>query len=366
MKNKKVLIILNDLSGGGAERIFVNIANDFVGAGVEVEFLLGRKIGVYFDILQKQIPVHELNAFNLYQYTKKLSRFLRNKEYTHIFTASDYITVATILAKKRLKFSAVIIATLHYNLPYQLSILPLPQKIWLKFLNRYFIPRADEIVAVSKGVADGFEKNLRRKKRKTVKVIYNPVFDDSIYQKAVEPLQDDFLDQDKITLINIGRLEIQKNHALLVDAFRLLSPNYDNLQLLILGQGSLENGLKKQVEEAGLNKKIHFLGFRQNPFSYLAKSDLFVLSSSYEGLPTVLIEALALGINVVSTDCPSGPDEILEYGKYGWLARNNDATFLAEAIEKGLANKKEASFLQKRALLFHKSNIIPQYLNLIS
>ncbi|HKB43999.1 MAG TPA: glycosyltransferase [Chitinophagaceae bacterium] len=363
MKGKKVLIILNDLIGGGIQRIFVNIANDFAEAGLETELLLGKKYGVYFDMLKPGIPVHELNAVNLFQYIRKLPAFLKDKDYTHIFTASDYISVATVLAKKKLKFPAKIIATLHYNLPYQLSIIPQTQRAWIKYLNRHYISKADEIVAVSNGVADGFRKIVGNRKTDNLRTIYNPVFDDSLYAMALEKVEEDYFEKGMITLINVARLQEQKNQRLLINAFQILSRQKDNLQLLIAGTGALEQELRNQINELGLQEKIYLIGFKQNPFAYIAKSDLFVLSSSSEGLPTAIIESLALGINVVSTYC--GAEEILEDGKFGWLAENNNAELLAAGIKNALLHKHDTKFLQERAMLFHKKNIIPQYFDLI-
>jgi glycosyltransferase involved in cell wall biosynthesis len=364
MNNKKVLIILDDLSGGGAERIFVNIANEFVLQGIDTEFLLGQKKGVYFDILEKTIIVHDLGAKSFYDYIKKVRSFLKGKPYTHIFTATHYISSAAVLAKRRLKHPAKILATLHYNLPYQLSILRLPQRLWMKYLNGFFLKRADEVIAVSHGVAEGFQKGTGIK-RPDIKVIYNPVFDDSIYEKAAENVNSPILKNGRVTLINVGRFAEQKNPKLLVNAFQLLFRERRDIQLLMIGQGALEPEIKELVRQMELEDRIHFPGFQQNPFAYIARSDLFVLSSIYEGLPTVLIEALALGVNVVSTDCPNGPDEILGHGEYGWLAENNNVVSLANAINTALANKKEPSLLKERAMYFHKKNIIPQYLNLL-
>jgi glycosyltransferase involved in cell wall biosynthesis len=365
MRDKKVLIILDDLSGGGAERIFVNIANEFVSQGIDTEFLLGQKKGVYFDILEKSIVVHDLDAKSFYDYIKKLRSFLKGKPYTHIFTATHYISSAAVLAKKRLKHTAKILATLHYNLPYQLSILRLPQRLWMKYLNGFFLKRADEVIAVSQGVAEGFQKGTGIK-RPDIKVIYNPVFDDSIYEKAAEDVANPVFNNGKKTLIYVGRFAEQKNPALLVKAFQLVLKERNDIQLLMIGQGGLEPEIKKMIRDLQLEDNIHLPGFQKNPFAYIARSDLFVLSSIYEGLPTVLIEALALGVNVVSTDCPNGPDEILGQGVYGWLAKNNDADSLASAIKNALANPKKHFLLKERAMYFHKKNIIPEYLNLLN
>jgi glycosyltransferase involved in cell wall biosynthesis len=365
MGRKKVLIIINDLGGGGAERVFVNLANGFAKAGVETEFLLGRKRGVYLDILKPGLPVHELKASNLFQYIRKLPAFLKNKDYNHIFTASDYISLAAILAKRRLKLDAKVIATLHYNLWFNLSTLPLLQRVWIKFFNRRYISKADQIVAVSYGVADGFRKTVKDENCHQLKVIYNPVFDNTIYEGGREAVAEDIFLNGRTTLISVGRLDENKNQKLLIDAFELLRVKNDHLQLIILGTGSSEKDIEKKIVSLNLRDKVRLLGFKQNPYAYISKSDLLVLSSLSEGLPTVIIEALALGVNVVSTNCPSGPDEILEHGKYGWLSVNNDAASLAANIEKALLNKHNAEFLQEKAQVFHKKNIISEYLELL-
>jgi len=366
MENKKVLIILNDLGGGGAERVFVNIANNFVSAGIETEMLVGTKEGVYLEILNPKISVHDLSATNFLQYKKKLPAFLKNKTYTHIFTTRDYTSAATIMAKRKLKLQVSVIATLHYNLYNSLKTLSRSYGILLKYLNKGYIAKANRIVAVSNGVAEGFRKVVGAENCRHLQVIYNPVFDDDIYEKARESVREGFFLNGRTTLISVGRIDENKNHSLLIDAFVLASQKNSNLQLLILGTGSYEGEIRKKISSLHLQDKVHLLGFQQNPFAYMAKSDLLVLSSLSEGLPTVLIEALALGVNVVSTDCPSGPDEILEQGKYGWLAGNNNADSLSACILIALSNKYSADFLQKRALQFHTISIMPEYLNLLN
>ena len=140
-------------------------------------------------------------------------------------------------------------------------------------------------------------------------------------------------------IMGIGRLEKQKNFQLLIKAHKLLLERNINNNLVILGQGSQEMYLKSLIQKLSVEKSVIFLGFQENPYKYLKQADIFVQSSIYEGLPTVLIEALVLNIPVVATNCPDGAKEILENGKYGLLVKMNDEKALADAIEKILLDR---------------------------
>lgn len=360
--NKKILFILNDLRGGGAEKVFVNIANGFKSHGLIVEMLLAENEGVYFDILSPDIPVHILGTKSLLGFMKKLPTFFMEKDYTHVFTAFDYISAATIITNKRLLYKFTSIATLHYHLPYQLSILPRANRIWLQMLNKYIIAKADKLVSVSNGVGKGF-KEVVKSHNLQIKTIYNPVVEPNIYKLAEEEIEDAYKNMDY--LITIGRLSGQKNQKNLLYAFRSVLRKKPTLHLLILGVGNKEVELRNICKELLMEENVHFMGFQTNPFKYLSRAKLFILSSDFEGLGNVIIEALALGINVVSTDCPSGPSEILDDEKYGWLAEVNIPEDLASKICMALENLKPASLLQKRSKLFEKDRIVNEYLELI-
>ena len=362
MNQSKVLFIIINLGGGGAEKVFVNIANGFVEAGNEVWLLLGENFGVYFDILDKRVNVEELKATTMLDFYKKLPNFLKNKGFTHVFTASDYITAATWLVKKHRRFDFKFIATLHYDLPFQLSILPMLNRIWLTWLNKFIIAKSDKMVAVSKGVKIGFE-NVVGKKLNNLITIYNPVFSDKIFELASQSVVDPM--PGRIKLISIGRLMEQKNPMLLLTAFKLLHKNIPDAHLYILGAGPLQTQMEKYLVENKISDFVHFKGFQKNPFKFLSKADVLVLSSIYEGLGNVIIEALALGVNVVSTDCPSGPAEILDYGRFGWLSPVNDPEALAKLIEEALSKPISAKILQDRSKMFTESVIVSQYLKLI-
>ena len=362
MNKTKVLFILNDLGGGGAEKVFVHIANGFESKGLATEMLLAENRGVYFDIVSPTIPLHILGAKSFLDILRKLPTFLKGKNYTHVFTAFDYISAATIITNKRLKQKLVTIATLHYNLPYQLSILPRVNRVWLKYLNKYIIANADKLVCVSNGVGEGF-KQVVGIKDLLIKTIYNPVVESSLYKQANEDIEDNYKRIEY--LITIGRLNKQKNQKNLLQAFQLVLQKNPNLHLLILGAGPKEFELKDICNGLAIRENVHFLGFQPNPFKYLARAKLFVLSSDYEGLGNVIIEALALGINVVSTDCPSGPREILNNEKYGWLSEMKNPDDLAAKINWALEHPKPPSFLKERSKFFEKDLIVKEYLNIL-
>ncbi len=361
MKNKSVLFIIEDLCEGGAEKVFVHIANGFSKNGYDVEILLGKNQGDFFNLLNPEIKISILNAWTFFDLNYKLPFFFRKNFYTYVFTASDYISAATIIAKFITKSQFQTIVTLHYDLPFQLSILPFLNRKWLAWINSAILTKASKIVAVSDGVNKGFRKVTKKTGQYPI-TIYNPVIDPTIYELGDEAIDDKFTDRPFI--ITVGRLCEQKNQLLLLESFKKISGKFTSFNLLILGTGPREEELKKFVSENKIASKVHFLGFQQNPFRYIKKAKLFVLSSHYEGLGNVIIEALGLGINVVSTDCPSGPGEILQQGKFGWLSKINDIDDLALKMEVALLNPKPSSLLQGRATDFLVHNIVDEYLNI--
>jgi len=364
-RESKVLFILQDFARGGAERVFVNIANGLFDMGISVKFIVGKKTGTYIEFLNPAIKITEINTDNLLQALKALPKILVNEEYTHIFTASDKFSVAAVVIKKLFRLKSKIIPTLHYDLPYQISILPLLNQLYLTLTNRFIISKADTIVAVSNGVRKGFQKIAKRNVEQLI-TIYNPVFNEGILNASCESVEEQIFFNNYKTLISIGKLtNIPKNQELLIKAFYILCKTQNNLQLIFLGEGGDKDRYIELTKNLGVADKVHFLGFKTNPYKYIVQSDLLVLSSDTEGFGNVIVEALALGVNVVSTDCPSGPKEILENGKYGFLSPVNDPIKLAEAIEKALKHPIDSNILKCYAQKFSSSNIIEKYFKLL-
>jgi glycosyltransferase involved in cell wall biosynthesis len=358
-KNGKILFVLQNLNGGGAEKVFVYLMNSLSTQGFSVELLLGKKEGVYFSLLDKNITIHDLNADSILQYLLKLRLFLKQTKYSHVVTASQNTSIAFILAKKIYKCKYATVATLHYNLPVQLQLIKNKFSKWFSiFVNKKIITKADKIVAVSKGVAEGFAQITKLPINK-ISVIYNPAYDNLIYEKANQPIENEFAHLDYI--ISIGRLEYQKNQKLLLQAFDLVQKKIPALHLLILGEGTLKEELLQLAHSLGINEHVHFVGFKDNPYCYLKNAKCFVLSSLYEGLPTVIIEALALGTNVVSTNCPSGPYELLEGGQIGWLSEINNKEQLANNIIQAIDTPINKEILINAAQPYYVANATEKY-----
>jgi glycosyltransferase involved in cell wall biosynthesis len=165
-------------------------------------------------------------------------------------------------------------------------------------------------------------------------------------------------------LVAVGRLHEQKDFQTLLRAFALVRARR-SARLIILGEGPERPALEAGVAKLGLTEDVDLPGFVPNPYAFMAGASQFVLSSRYEGLPTVLIEAMACGCPVVSTDCPSGPGEILDNGKYGRLVPVGDAAALAEAMEATLDAPPPAAELKARADLFHIDRVIDSYRRLL-
>lgn len=237
-----------------------------------------------------------------------------------------------------------------------------------RFLWRHLYARAVGIVAPSRGVAEAVSE-IAGVDHAKVALIPNPVIDDSIFEKAKEPVEDsEFFSQSDYLVMGAGRLTAQKDFSTLIRAFARVRESMD-ASLLILGEGEERQALESLVCELGLDAHVYMPGYVANPFKYMAKASVFALSSRWEGPGHVVIEALALGVPVVSTDCPSGPREILMDGKAGLLVPMGDSEALSDAILDALRNPHEArartDLGQTSVANFRSDNVVARYVDLL-
>ncbi|MEP7106626.1 MAG: glycosyltransferase [Ferruginibacter sp.] len=361
---RKVLFILNDLEGGGAERVFVNIANGFAANSIRVAFLVGKKKGTYLNILNPCIPVIEAGGTTLLKYLITFPGIFINNNYTHIFTASTYTGTAAIISKMLTRIPGKIFLTHHYSLPASRPLKYLPGDAILKLIHFFITPHANKIIAVSKGSLLWLRKFSHHQLQQGT-FIYNAVFDDTIYSLAAAEVNFPTAIKDKIVLLNVGRLAEQKDHATLLKAFCIFRQTHMNAVLFILGTGPLQLMLDNFIREHELSSCVFLMGFEPNPYKWMARCDVLILSSIYEGFGNVLVEAMALGKTVVSTNCPSGPEEILHEGKFGYLCPVRDPLGLSDAISRAVAFPFDQDLIKESSKRYKIDEVLKKYLEII-
>ncbi|ABL00362.1 glycosyltransferase [Pelobacter propionicus] len=248
-----------------------------------------------------------------------------------LISAMDYPNAVAIMASSLAGNDVPIIATVHNNLSVEVANSKRRRIKAQVEVARRFYPRAHALVAVSHGVADDLAQVLGMR-REAVQTIYNPVVSPDLLKKAAEPFDHPwFCDNAPPVILAVGGFKPQKDFSTLFRAFAIARRERP-LRLLILGEGKLRRSLEELAGELGLSDDLLMPGFVDNPYQYMARASLMVVSSIYEGMSMVIAEALACGCPVVSTDCPSGPAEILDHGRYGALVPVRDENSLAQAM----------------------------------
>lgn len=348
--------------------MMVNLAQGLVDDGVEVDLVLGRADGPYLAQVPQQVRLVDLNSSRILTGLPGLMRYLQENQPLALISALDHANLVALWAKRLTNVSSRIVLSLHATISEGRRSLPIfSKRRVLPHLIRRFYPWANGIVAVSKGVAEDYSQEMGIPLER-FKVIYNPVVTESLYRKAQEPLVHPwFMPEEPPVFITIGRLSEEKDHALLIRAFARVK-KVKAARLLVLGEGNMRAELEMLIRGLGLEDNVLLPGFVNNPYPYLARASLFVLSSRTEGLPTALIESLAVGTPVISTDCRSGPREILKNGKYGHLVPVGDECKLVEAMLNALSNNKSKKDMKKYAKCleeFKPEFAVKSYLSII-
>jgi glycosyltransferase involved in cell wall biosynthesis len=331
-----IAFFLPSLIGGGAERVMLNLANEMSRQGVNVEFVFAKAYGPYLSQLSKEIRCVDLKSDRMVFSLLPLARYLKSKKPHALISALDHVNIASILAKKIANVTTKNIITLHSSPSFKINKKNVfSRRAILHFLLKYAYPFADELVAVSKGVADSYT-HIAKLNFDRFQIIYNPVINTELIEKSKQPVDHPWFNTKECPIvISAGRLSPEKNFSGLINAISLVRKKTP-VRLVILGEGEQRGSLENLAENLDIGDSILLPGFVDNPYKFMAKADLFVLSSIREGLPTVLIEALATGTQVVSTNCKSGPEEILRGGELGRLVPTDDTDEMAKAIYESL------------------------------
>jgi len=326
-------LYIPSLDGGGAERVMVALANGLVGNKCAVDLVLGEKKGNYFEDIRAEVNVVSLGQSSVSKSLFPLINYLRSKKPDALISALEHANLIALIAKFFLGGNIKIVPTVHVSPVMAAANADTLKDKLVHFLARRLYRYADAVVAVSEGVAKDL-KNHYGLSDKSLKVIYNPVIDPRIAEKAgrdIDPNFFSFSDKEDGVVVAVGSLTKPKDYPTLIRAFSIVRRS-KKIHLLILGEGEERNCLESLARELNLSGVVHMPGFTNNPFAYVKRSNLYVLSSAWEALPTVLIEALSLGVPVVATDCRCGPREILKDGSYGRLVDVGNPSNLAAAI----------------------------------
>lgn len=402
-QRRKLLFAIDSLTGGGAERVMCQVANGLDPSRYEIQIALTLGSANVQDVtehvtvvdLTAQIPEdpyfrrfpaktlevaaaailsrlsHEaaphqtdlaMEIHNLRVMTLVLGRHVLAWEPDCILSFLPNTNLLSLLARAWYGFQTPLICADHNHLSSELQNLPWPELRHF-FITRHY-PFANRHLAVAPESAEDLIENFGVPGMKVV-TIPNGVDSEKVRALAAQPIQDDELPSNpgELLIVSVGRLATQKGYDILLQALRRLRAK--PWRLLLLGEGAEQHALCALAAQLGLANKVHFLGWKPNPYQWMIRSDLFVLSSRWEAWPVVMLEALALGLPIVATDCAGAPARILERGRYGRLVPPNSPDALAAAIDEMLSNESLRQHFGRlaggRAAVFGLPVMIPRY-----
>jgi glycosyltransferase involved in cell wall biosynthesis len=360
----KIAFFLPNLAGGGAERVCINLAAGFLARGMGVDFVLVKAEGQLMQAVPAGAKVIDLSAPRTLTAVLPLTSYLRREEPYALIAAPTHANLVAIWAKILTGVKTLVVITTHNYLSIVVRQTPKIQEKLYPYFLRLFQRHADHIVAVSQGVADDLARTAHIP-RERISVIYNPVVHPELDHLKSQPLSHPwFADGQPPVVLAVGRLTPQKDYPTLLRAFALLRMQRP-VRLVVLGDGQLLAELNTLSVQLGIASDVDFPGFDPNPYRYMKHCSVFVLSSAWEGFSVVLAEALACGAQIVSTDCPSGPAEILENGKFGRLVPVGDEAALARAVEATMDSPLPADMLRGRAEDFSVDAAVEKYLGVL-
>lgn len=381
--------------GGGAERMMVNLASCFADLGHRVDLVLGRVEGAFVRDIPSSVRLVDLGGHTvlpaLLQLAREpatacklapillskrppwilgclpaLVRYLQAERPDAMLSALNATNITAVWGRRVAGVATRLVVSERNTLSQRAAGEPglggLP-----KVVARFY-PEADAIAAVSDGVAEDLARTTGIA-RDSIHTTYNPVVTPDIEELAREPLAHPWFSGDGSAsvplILGAGKLKRQKDFLTLIDAFARVRAKRP-VRLMILGEGPQRARLEARSRELGIQESVAMPGFVANPFAYMARASLFALSSAWEGLPGVLVQALACGCPAVATDCPNGPREILDEGAYGPLVPVGDADALAAALAQVLEQPPAAERLRERAQMFSAERVAARYLALLA
>ena len=366
---KVIFFILENLgeSGGGAERFTINLCNELSKTNPNIFIIsLTNKGNFYKNYIDKKVNLiilpYKKSIYSIYS----LQNLIKKKSPNIVFSSSFHVTVYSIIIKLFLLKNFFIISRISNNIKQYFNTNKNFKFFILYYLYFNLSKHVDLFVCPSNGLVNELKSFIDRKYHKKILLINNPVDIDYVKkQSKLYNFKKNIIK--KIFFLNIGRLVLNKDHVTLIKAFKyFLSIKKDNknYELIIIGDGVLLKEIKFLIKNENLKDKVKILRNIKNPYQYINKSRIFILSSLFEGYPNVLLEAQVLAKKIISTDCKHGPREILENGKYGYLVKIRNYKKLGLTMYKALNNENKSISLTKLKQRNSLKLILSKYLNL--
>ncbi len=373
----RIALFLYGLTGGGATRRTLTLAEGFAARGHEVDLVVVDETGPLRGAVPRRVQVVSLakrpgtgqlcrsgrRRWRIYLSRPALAEWLRESRPDCLLSSANHTNLSALQARRIARTRTPIVIRVSNNLSISLGTGGLHRRVRYLAARRLY-RTADAVIAVSGGIADdlvrkvGVDKDL-------VSAVYSPIFTLSMASRGRAPVAHPWLrDRAVPVILAAGRLSPQKDFITLLRAFSLLRRRRPT-RLVILGEGKERGRLEAASRDLGLAEDVDLPGYVDDPLPWMARAAVFCLSSVYEGLPAVLIEAMAVGCPVVSTACPSGPSEILEGGRYGRLVAPRNWRALADALAATLEAPPDRERLAARAACFAVDRAVDGYLQVL-
>jgi glycosyltransferase involved in cell wall biosynthesis len=363
-ERKRITFFLDALHGGGAEKAVVNLLKGLAQRDeFDLDLVLATKEGPYLDLIPPEIRIIDLNTGRAIKALLPLTSYLKENRPWALIGNMGHVNVVASLARELSGIKTKLLLVEQNTLSAFQTKLKRAKVVEL--FMKWLYPRADAVAGVSAGVARDLERQLKLGKE-TVKVLNNPVVNEDLINKSQASIDHPWFAPDHPPVfLAVGRLNQQKDFPNLLNAFAQVRKKQE-ARLIILGEGEERQTLETIIDNLGFAEDVLLPGFVKNPYAYMKHASCFVLSSLEEGLPTVLIEAMACGCPVVATNCPSGPEEILACGTYGPLVPIKNSEALGKAMQQTLDNPLKQEILTTRANEYSTERAVAAYLSLLN
>ncbi|MFN8144527.1 MAG: glycosyltransferase [Bacteroidia bacterium] len=356
-------IVIGSLRMGGAERAAVNLANEFSSRGIRTDVVMVNAEGEFMNDLSPSVRVVDLHAGRTRKAGNTFAKYLKSENPQIIIAIQAHVQLMVMMSIHRHRLRVPVILNEQSMFSVNVPVKGFRQLVF-RLLARHYFPMAAAVTAVSSASALDFTRCFPEMNGK-VDVIYNPVIT-GINRFTEEPAPDHpfFRNKNIPVVISAGRLTESKDFPTLLKAIAIVREKKE-VNLIILGEGEMRESLLQLSHDLHIQNAVSLQGFIPNPMLWMNYADVFVLSSKYEGLPFVMVEAMAAGCSVISTDCPGGSSEVLENGRYGTLVPVSAPETMADALFQTLSNRTDKNLLQQRAREFSAVQVVNNYMDLI-